>query len=84
MTFSHVFRVFENAPIYHHLSTLMDMPNQMAAESYSIQADKAFPLVKEVMTPYKGRPENLTPAQRKFNRHLNSKRHVSDQCSMQF
>ena len=69
-------RVFENAPIYQYLSTLMNIPNQMAAETYSILADKAFPLVKEVMTPYKGKPQNLTPAQRKFNRHLNSKRHV--------
>ena len=61
----------------------MDIPNQMAAETYTILADKAFPLVKEVMTPYKGMPNNLTPAQRKFNQHLNSKRHVrfpSFQC----
>ena len=70
------FRVFENAPIYQHLSSLMNIPNQMAGETYSILADKAFPLVKEVMTPYRGLPAHLTPAQRKFNRHLNSKRHV--------
>ena len=58
----------------------MHIPNQFPTETYSILADKAFPLVKEIMTPYKGHPANLTPGQRKFNRNLNSKRQVSCKC----
>ena len=74
-TMSH-FRVFRHSPIYTELTHMMRFANQLPAHTYTILADKAFPLVKEVMTPYRGRPENLTPAERKFNRHLNSKRQV--------
>ena len=59
------------------LSSLMHIPNQLPVETFTILADKAFPLVKDIMTPYKGKPENLTAAQRKFNRNLSSKRMVS-------
>ena len=63
------------------MTDLMYIPNLLPTETYSILADKAFPLVRDVMTPFKGKPANLTPAQRKFNKHLNSKRQVS---TMQF
>ena len=69
-------RVFRKSPVYGELSSMMDMPDQLPAETYTILADKAFPLVKEIMTPYKGKAHNLTAAQRKFNKHLSSKRSV--------
>ena len=69
-------RVFRKAPIYKEMSSLMQIPYQLPVETYTILADKAFPLVKEIMTPYKGKVHNLTAAQRKFNKHLSSKRSV--------
>ena len=75
-------RVFKESLIYTRLAGLMKIPDQMPLEMYSILADKAFSTTQEVMTPYKGHPTTLTPAQRKFNRHLNSKRQVhSNLCS---
>ena len=56
----------------------MYFPWQLHAETFSILADSAFPLVEQVMTPYKGHPLNLSAGQSKFNCHLNSKRQVSD------
>ena len=56
----------------------MQIPNPFIAESYTILADKAFPLMKEIMTPHRGRPEDLTPGQRTFNQHLKSKHQVTD------
>ena len=69
-------RVFRKSPISKKLPTLMRMPMEMGVQSYSILADKGFPLSREVMTPYRGKPHKLTPAKRKFGRHLNTKRQV--------
>ena len=74
--YTYCFRVFEEAPISGRLQGLMLFRHLMPAETYTILADKGFTLVQEIMTPYRGHPTALSLDQRKFNRHLNSKRQV--------
>ena len=75
--FLHFFRVFANSPIFKRLRHMMDVPVRFLAESFTILADKAFPLCPEIMTPYKkDRDTPLTEKQWVFNMHMNSKRQV--------
>ena len=54
----------------------MDVPGRGVADSYSVLADKAFPLCPEVITPYKGGQVPLTQEEQDFNSHMNSVRQV--------
>ena len=45
---------------------------------------KAFTVVKEVMSPFKGHPNNISLEKRIFKRHLNSKRQVRYMYSLDF
>ena len=54
-------RVFENSPIYQHLSTLMNIPNQMAAQTYSILADKSFPTCQGSNDTLQARKSDFSP-----------------------
>ena len=76
---SHDARVFKNNPVYRTLpSRLRSIPLPRLAETYHILADSAFPLSPQVMTSIK-KPRNrdFNHVEKKFNRHLNSKRSVS-------
>ena len=48
-------------------------------ETYHIVGDKAFPLKKHILTPYKkNQKRRRTRAQKRYNKHLASKRQVSE------
>ena len=57
----------------------MTYGTRILSETFSILADKAFPLCPEIMTPFKGKKDvKLTKKQSDFNSHMNSKRQVSN------
>lgn len=74
---AHDGRVFRNSGLPITLqSDLYDGPVPLE-DTYHILGDSAFPLAKEVMTPYtKPRTRGLTAEEKLFNRHLSSKRQV--------
>ena len=46
----------------------MNVVGRRLAETFSVLADKAFPLCPEILTPYKGGKENpLTEEEKNFN-----------------
>ena len=51
----------------------MNVPNRNLQDSYHLVADSAFPVVKEIMVPYKRYGGPLNDRQKKFNKHLSSK-----------
>ena len=54
----------------------MNMPGRRLDQSYHIIGDSAYPCLRELMTPYKRYAAGLTDDQKKFNKHLSSKRQV--------
>ena len=63
--------------IKHFLIDLEKNPEGRLIESYHILGDSAFPVSPQVITPFKRLPnQDLNAVQKKFNRHLSSKRNV--------
>ena len=78
---AHDANVFRHNPLYRHLpERLRTRPMGRLVETYHIVGDSAFPLSPQVLTPYK-KPVNgdLNVVQKKYNKHLSSKRNVSEQ-----
>ena len=75
---SHDSRVFRHNPLYQTLpDRLRKNPEGRLIESYHILGDSAFPVSPQVITPFKCLPnQDLNAVQKKFNRHLSSKRNV--------
>lgn len=70
--------VFRNSPITDFLADALHVPGRGMRQSYHLLGDKAFPILVQLMTPYRDYAHNpLTHAQRIFNQHLSSKRQVS-------
>ena len=76
---SHDAKVFRNNPLYLTLpARLRAAVNARLIETYHILGDGAYPLNAQVLTPFKKPPgRDLNAAQKKFNKHLSSKRNVS-------
>ena len=76
---SHDSRVFRHNPLYRTLPDRLLAPQpRPIVETYHIVGDSAFPISQQVMTPFK-REQNqaqLNDVQKKFNKHLSSKRNV--------
>ena len=75
---SHDSRVFRHNPLYRSLPDRLRSPQPTPlVETYHIVGDSAFPISQQVMTPFK-REQNqqLNDVQKKFNKHLSSKRNV--------
>ena len=81
---SHDARVFRNNPLYLSLpDRLKKQPEGRLVETYHIVGDSAFPLSPQLITPFKRSPhQDLNAVQRKFNKHLSSKRNVSHTLRM--
>ena len=69
---------YRNNPLSTILSSLLRTGQPRLAATYHILGDKAYPLIKDLITPFKRLMRHgLTRRQRVFNRHLSSKRQVS-------
>ena len=79
---SHDSRVFRNNPLFRTLpDRLTKVPEGRLAQSFHIVGDSAFPLSAQVLTPFKRPPHgHLNAVQKKFNKHLSSKRNVNILC----
>ena len=55
------------------LQAKLRLPGIPTQHTYHLIADSAFPCLKEIMTPYR-RHAGMTALERKFNKHLSSKR----------
>ena len=87
MRFIHVFAgwpgrsadgaVLKHSPLSKELHQLMDSDATYITDTYHIVGDKAFPLKKHILTPYKKyQKKRRTRAQKIYNKHLASKRQV--------
>ena len=82
---SHDSRVFRNNPLFRTLpDRLRKVPEGRLSQSFHIVGDSAFPLSAQVLTPFKRPPHgDLNAVQKKFNKHLSSKRNVTIFCTFQ-
>ena len=69
--------VLKHSPLSKELHQLMDSDATYITDTYHIVGDKAFPLKKHILTPYKKyQKRRQTRAQKIYNKHLASKRQV--------
>lgn len=73
---SHDAWVFRHSNLAHRLQDLLNVPGCTIHDSYHLVGDGAYPLLKQIMIPFRCLRGNLPPAQLEFNMHLSSKRQV--------
>ena len=70
--------VLRHSPLSRTIDDLMECDSAFLTDTYHIVGDKAFPLSKHILTPYKkSQLRRRTRAQKIYNKHLASKRQVS-------
>ena len=70
--------VLKHSPLSKTLPQLMNNNSEYLTDTYHIIGDKAFPLTRHILTPYrKSQRRSRTMAQKIYNKHLASKRQVS-------
>lgn len=75
---AHDAHVYRNSPLFNELANHLYCGPVALEDSYHILGDQAYPVSKELLTPYKEPRDGrgLTADQRRFNKHLSSKRQV--------
>ena len=73
---SHDAFVFSQSDLNLKLQDWMQVPGCRIEDSFHIIGDSAFPCLREIMTPYKRYAAGLNDDQKKFKKHLSSKRQV--------
>ena len=69
---THDHTVFRNSPLCKYLVDLLNIPGTQIQDTYHLIGDSVYPLLQQIMIPYKRTSGPLTRAESKFNLHLSS------------